>query len=80
MWALRSRCSQTFCNYAWRIGCEAVLDGLTSTLPTVTIRVLHLIKGLGPGGAEQLLVNQARATEADDLAFSVAYLVSCAAS
>ena len=76
MWALRSRCSQTFCNYAWRIGCEAVLDGLTSTLPTVTIRVLHLIKGLGPGGAEQLLVNQARATDADDLEFSVAYLVS----
>ena len=53
-----------------------MLDGLTSTLPTVTIRVLHLIKGLGPGGAEQLLVNQARATDADDLEFSVAYLVS----
>ena len=50
--------------------------GGTSTLPTVTTRVLHLIKGLGPGGAEQLLVNQARATEADDLVFSVAYLVS----
>lgn len=38
-------------------------------------RVLHLIKGLGPGGAEQLLVNQARATDSNDLRFEVAYLV-----
>ena len=38
--------------------------------------VLHLIKGLGPGGAEQLLVNQARVSQEDDLDFHVAYLVS----
>ena len=42
----------------------------------MTTRVLHLIKGLGPGGAEQLLLNQARATDADELEFTVAYLVS----
>ena len=36
----------------------------------MTTRVLHLIKGLGPGGAEQLLVNQAKATSDDDLEFT----------
>lgn len=41
----------------------------------MTVRVLHLIKGLGPGGAEQLLVSQARATNPDDATFEVAYLV-----
>lgn len=41
----------------------------------MTIQVLHLIKGLGPGGAEQLLVNQARATDAGS-SVDVAYLVS----
>lgn len=39
-------------------------------------RVLHLIKGLGPGGAEQLLVNQAGVTGDPDMEFHVAYLVS----
>lgn len=39
------------------------------------IRVLHLIKGLGPGGAEQLIVNQARATDSEELVFHAAYLV-----
>jgi glycosyltransferase involved in cell wall biosynthesis len=38
------------------------------------LRVLWLIKGLGPGGAEQLLVNQARAGDAR-FAFSAAYLL-----
>lgn len=42
----------------------------------MTLRVLHVIKGLGPGGAEQLLVNQARATAAGDAEFEAAYLVS----
>lgn len=39
-------------------------------------KVLHLIKGLGPGGAEQLLVNQARSTTDDEFEFDVAYLVT----
>lgn len=38
------------------------------------MRVLWLIKGLGPGGAEQLLVNQARATTGD-VEYRAAYLV-----
>lgn len=39
-------------------------------------RVLHLIKGLGPGGAEQLLLNQARSDgPSADMTFDVAYLV-----
>jgi glycosyltransferase involved in cell wall biosynthesis len=38
------------------------------------MRVLWLIKGLGPGGAEQLLVNQARAA-AGDVSYHAAYLV-----
>lgn len=38
------------------------------------LRVLLLIKGLGPGGAERLLVHQARG-RADDVAYEVAYLV-----
>jgi glycosyltransferase involved in cell wall biosynthesis len=42
----------------------------------LTTQVLHLIKGLGPGGAEQLLVNQARVTDDDGLRFTVAYLVT----
>ena len=42
----------------------------------MSTNVLHLIKGLGPGGAEQLLVNQARASQGGDLDFHVSYLVS----
>jgi glycosyltransferase involved in cell wall biosynthesis len=38
-------------------------------------RVLWLIKGLGPGGAERLLVQHARLTACDALAFEVAYLL-----
>jgi glycosyltransferase involved in cell wall biosynthesis len=39
------------------------------------LRVLWLIKGLGPGGAEQLLVNQAGAHAPDALDIRVGYLV-----
>lgn len=39
------------------------------------LKVLWLIKGLGPGGAEQLLVNQARATDPLAATIHVAYLV-----
>ena len=39
------------------------------------VRVLWLIKGLGPGGAEQLLVNQARVLDPAALAVEAAYLV-----
>ncbi len=38
-------------------------------------RVLWLIKGLGPGGAEQLLVNQARVSDRTAIDLEVAYLV-----
>jgi glycosyltransferase involved in cell wall biosynthesis len=41
----------------------------------VTTRVLWLVKGLGPGGAEQLLVNQAQATDRGALEVEAAYLV-----
>ena len=37
--------------------------------------VLHLIKGLGPGGAEQLLVQQARCRDQTRFDYQVAYLV-----
>lgn len=45
-------------------------------MSAVATKVLHLIKGLGPGGAEQLLVNQARASDDQEFDFTVAYLVS----
>ncbi len=41
----------------------------------MTPTVLHLIKGLGPGGAERLLVNQARAGAGSAVTHRVAYLV-----
>ena len=39
------------------------------------IRVLWLIKGLGPGGAEQLLVSHARVGDASRFRYSVGYVV-----
>jgi glycosyltransferase involved in cell wall biosynthesis len=39
------------------------------------IRVLWLIKGLGPGGAEQLLVSHARVGDASSFRYSVGYVV-----
>lgn len=39
------------------------------------LRVLALIKGLGPGGAERLLVSGARVRDRDAIAFEVAYLL-----
>jgi glycosyltransferase involved in cell wall biosynthesis len=39
------------------------------------IRVLHLIKGLGPGGAERLLVSSARASDRGAFAVEVAFLL-----
>jgi glycosyltransferase involved in cell wall biosynthesis len=41
----------------------------------VRTRVLWLIKGLGPGGAERLLVDHARLAGCDALSFAVAYLL-----
>jgi glycosyltransferase involved in cell wall biosynthesis len=41
----------------------------------VTTRVLWLVKGLGPGGAEQLLVNQARVRDRARFDVRAAYLV-----
>ncbi|MFN3218064.1 MAG: glycosyltransferase [Acidimicrobiales bacterium] len=43
--------------------------------PGRPLQVLHVIKGLGPGGAEQLLVNQARFSQRDDVEFTVAYVL-----
>ncbi len=39
------------------------------------MRVLWLVKGLGPGGAERLLVDQARRGDRERFAFEVAYLL-----
>jgi glycosyltransferase involved in cell wall biosynthesis len=41
----------------------------------VTIRVLALIKGLGPGGAERLLVGQAQAHDRTELDLEIAHLL-----
>ncbi len=43
--------------------------------PAAPVRVLWLIKGLGPGGAERLLVNQAAVRDRDGLTYEAAYLV-----
>ncbi len=40
------------------------------------LRVLWLIKGLGPGGAEQLLVNHAAVRDRDGFTYEAAYLVA----
>ena len=42
--------------------------------PTVPVRVAWLIKGLGPGGAEQLLVSSARVADHDRFAYDAAYV------
>ena len=39
------------------------------------LRVLALIKGLGPGGAERLLVSAARVRDRNDFDYEVAYLL-----
>jgi glycosyltransferase involved in cell wall biosynthesis len=43
--------------------------------PAARLRVLWLIKGLGPGGAEQLLVEHARIGDWDAVEYEVAYLL-----
>ncbi len=43
---------------------------------TQPIRILHLIKGLGPGGAEQLLLQQARQRDRMRFEYQVAYTVA----
>ncbi len=45
------------------------------SLVTERLRVLALIKGLGPGGAEKLLVSGARVRDRDAFDFEVAYLL-----
>jgi glycosyltransferase involved in cell wall biosynthesis len=42
---------------------------------TAPVQVLHLIKGLGPGGAERLLVSMAQASEPLEVHHEVAYLL-----
>lgn len=46
----------------------------SGSVPSIT-RVLWLIKGLGPGGAERLLVNLASAHDRDRFGFEAAYLL-----
>jgi L-malate glycosyltransferase len=43
--------------------------------PPRTLRVLWLIKGLGPGGAERLLVEQAAAGDRDRIRYEVAFVL-----
>ena len=45
------------------------------TEPADRTRVLWLVKGLGPGGAERLLVEQARGGHHDEFAYEVAYVL-----
>ncbi len=65
-----------------------MFDTSTAVQPTATtsltapsevgagpIRILHLIKGLGPGGAEQLLLQQARQRDRSRFEYQVAYIV-----
>jgi hypothetical protein len=42
--------------------------------PVSRIRVLWLIKGLGPGGAEQLLISSARVADHDRFDYRAAYV------
>ncbi|MEO7572246.1 MAG: glycosyltransferase, partial [Acidimicrobiales bacterium] len=42
---------------------------------TRPVRVLHLVKGLGPGGAERLLVSMASVADLDVVRHEVAYLL-----
>jgi glycosyltransferase involved in cell wall biosynthesis len=51
------------------------IDAVDPAPVDARIRVLWLIKGLGPGGAERLLVSQAGAADLDEFAVSAAYLV-----
>ncbi len=39
------------------------------------VKVLHVIKGLGPGGAERLVVSMAQVADPDAVAYQVAYLL-----
>ena len=39
------------------------------------VRVLHLVKGLGPGGAERLLVSMAAVADPEAVHYEVAYLL-----
>ncbi len=48
---------------------------LPDPLPTRALRVLWLTKGLGPGGAERLLVTHAAVADPDRVVFEAAYLL-----
>lgn len=48
--------------------------GEDSARPRQRVRVLWLIKGLGPGGAEQLLLQAARVVDKDQFDYSIAYV------
>ena len=48
--------------------------GDEETRPERRIRVLWLIKGLGPGGAEQLLLQAARVVDRERFSYEIAYV------
>lgn len=50
-------------------------DRRLETLPRPRLRVLWLVKGLGPGGAERLLASAARVHDHDRFALDVAYVL-----
>ncbi|MGI5951080.1 MAG: glycosyltransferase [Brooklawnia sp.] len=47
---------------------------MSATTPTQRVRVLWLIKGLGPGGAEQLLLQAARVTDRSRFDYRLAFV------
>ena len=50
-------------------------NGLVSIQPASPMRVLHLIKGLGPGGAERLILNQVATSSNPDIEYAVAFAI-----
>lgn len=48
---------------------------MSAATPPGHLRVLWLIKGLGPGGAEHLLLSTARVADAERFRFQIAYLL-----
>ena len=56
-------------------GSSTVQSGMTTAEPDERIHVLWLIKGLGPGGAEHLLVSLARVADATRFRFTAGYVL-----
>ena len=63
------------CHRTDRIEGMGESDRTSEDVVVEPIRVLWLIKGLGPGGAEQLLVSHSRVGDHERFAYEVAYVV-----